>query len=136
WYDPSFGLLLACCNGQFKSTSGHLRFGDARLYCILITESMHMIWKLRCERVIQNEGAPFDPAAVRNRWIAAMNRKVNLDCLMTNTKRYKKRATPPARVTAMWANVLHDEDNLPPNWARRGGVLVGITRDQVARGVG
>ncbi|KZT27259.1 hypothetical protein NEOLEDRAFT_167647, partial [Neolentinus lepideus HHB14362 ss-1] len=73
WYEPSLGLLLACCNGQFKTVKGHIKYGDAHFYHISMTESLHLIWKLCCECIIQNEGVPLDPRAVWNCWLATMN---------------------------------------------------------------
>ncbi|KZT17954.1 hypothetical protein NEOLEDRAFT_1184773 [Neolentinus lepideus HHB14362 ss-1] len=136
WTQPSLGLVLASGAAAFRSANSCLKVGDARLYRILIIESAHLIWKLQCERVIKNEGAQHDPRSIRNRWLALINRRLNLDCLMMDRQKFGGRATPAGCVTATWVGVLRDEENLPPCWVRTGGVLVGMERDRVAQGVG
>ncbi|KAJ7699515.1 hypothetical protein B0H17DRAFT_926241 [Mycena rosella] len=61
--------------------------GTARLFRILVSESAHLIWCLKCERVIQEK----DPASnqeTKNRWLKLMNNRLELDCLPTNEVKY------------------------------------------------
>jgi len=67
------------------------RSWENRFYRILITESAHLIWKIRCNRVIQNEGELATANEVRNKWLAAINIRLELDRKMTNPK-YEKKA--------------------------------------------
>ncbi|KAJ7501543.1 hypothetical protein B0H11DRAFT_1713398, partial [Mycena galericulata] len=50
-----------------------------RLYTIIITESLHIIWKLRCERVIGRKGDPMSEQEIHNRWIHAINEQIEID---------------------------------------------------------
>ncbi|KAI0744399.1 hypothetical protein C8Q76DRAFT_606537, partial [Earliella scabrosa] len=96
------------------------------LWSILCTESLHLIWKLRCTRVIQNEGTEFTEAEVTNRWYAAMDRRLDLD-RRSAAKWLGAGALDADRVAAVWAPVL-DTNDLPPEWVLDSGVLVGIKR--------
>lgn len=49
------------------------------------------------------------------------------DRLLTDSMRYGKRATKIDLVLKTWSGLLKDEDNLPDNWIRQTGVLVGMT---------
>ncbi|KAJ7615593.1 hypothetical protein DFH06DRAFT_1013295, partial [Mycena polygramma] len=119
----------------FKSDDGKVKAGDARLYRILVSESAHLIWKLRCERVIHREGEHATETEIHNRWVAAMNNRLQLDCRMTD-RRYEKKAVPVKTVlrtssgkhpvAICWTGVLHEEDSLPDNWTGGAEVLVGI----------
>ncbi|KAJ7718045.1 hypothetical protein B0H16DRAFT_1666704 [Mycena metata] len=90
WPAPTVGAILGCRLATFKA--------DARLYTILVTESAHLIWKLRWK----------DPASEReihNRW---------------------QYSIAPSLVRDTWKGILEDEANLPENWLRGPEVLVGI----------
>jgi len=45
--------------------------------------------------------------------------------LQTDKKRYGKRALQEKMVLQTWSGVLENEDNLPDNWIRMAGILVG-----------
>jgi len=47
-----YGAILGCCLSGFKKANGKPDKGLNRLFCIIMLESMYMIWKLRCERTI------------------------------------------------------------------------------------
>jgi len=59
---------------------------ENRFYRILITKSAHLIWKIRCERVIRNEGELATANEVQSKWLAAMNLRPELDRKMKNQK--------------------------------------------------
>lgn len=89
------------------------------------TEATFLVWKLRYERVIQNEGKDFSSAEVEGRWYATMNRRITLD-RRTAALRPCKKGLTPREVQAIWNPVLADADQLPYDWVLNGGVLVGI----------
>ncbi|KAK7005497.1 hypothetical protein R3P38DRAFT_2556889 [Favolaschia claudopus] len=96
--------------------------GATRLYKILITESAHLIWKLRNERVIQETGsAPL--AKIRNRWLRAINSRLAMDCAMTDRFKWGKKAL---KTKQTWKKTLKDELTLSRTWPMKSGVLVGI----------
>ncbi|KAG1889238.1 hypothetical protein F4604DRAFT_1505893, partial [Suillus subluteus] len=91
--------------------------------------SAHLIWKLRCERVIKfnnKEDKFHSKNEIHNRWVATLNKRLNFDKLFTDTLRYGKKALRENLVLRTWSGVLLDEDDLPDNWIRQSGVLVGI----------
>lgn len=63
---------------------------------------------------------------IRNRWISTINRRLKFDKILTNILRYGKRALKESLVLRTWSGVLLDEDDLPDNWIKHAGVLVGI----------
>jgi ribonuclease HI len=99
--------------------------GTTCLFRIIVSESAHLIWRLRNERVIQEK----DPALqqeIRNRWCKAINNRLTLDCMLTNVTMYAKKSIKKSLVKATWCKVLKDEDYLPAEWTRETGVLVGV----------
>ncbi|KAJ7673854.1 hypothetical protein DFH06DRAFT_1445365 [Mycena polygramma] len=125
WPWPGIGTIITSGLATFKSDDGKVKAGDARLYRILMSESAHLIWKLRCERVIHRGGEHATDTEIHNRWVATMNNRLQLDCRMTDRK-YEKKAVPVKTVLRTWTGVLHEEDSLPDNWTGGAEVLVGI----------
>ncbi|KAJ6619315.1 hypothetical protein B0H10DRAFT_2026894 [Mycena sp. CBHHK59/15] len=66
--------------------------GTTRLFQIIVSESAHLIWRLRNERVIQEKDAASD-REIQNRWRKAVNSRLNLDCVLTNDGKYGKKAS-------------------------------------------
>ncbi|KAJ7744622.1 hypothetical protein B0H16DRAFT_1322072 [Mycena metata] len=127
WPAPTVGAILGCRLATFK-VDGRKSQADARLYTILMTESAHLIWKLRCEFVVGREGK--DPASEReihNRWVHVINERLEIDRSLTDQLRYGKQySIAPSLVRDTWKGILEDEANLPDNWLRGPEVLVGI----------
>jgi ribonuclease HI len=129
WPQLRYGMILGCSMGKFTNQAGHIKPGANRLFQILISESAYMIWKIRCERRIQNEDNPekyHSETEIHNRWLAMINNRLSMDCLMTNKRRYGRKALKPKDVMLTWNGVLMDQENLPDNWLWQSGVLVGI----------
>ncbi|KAI0086102.1 hypothetical protein BDY19DRAFT_872308, partial [Irpex rosettiformis] len=96
-------------------------------YRILMTESAHLIWKIRCERRIQRDGIDgrtHTDTEILKRWYAAMNIRLRLDCEMTKAK-YNKKQLALDLVQQTWSGLLKNEERLPPVWANM-GFLVGM----------
>ncbi|KAJ7183871.1 hypothetical protein C8R46DRAFT_1159208 [Mycena filopes] len=125
WPWPGIGVILGACLATFKDEEGRTKPGDARLFRILITESAYLIWKLRGERLMQNEGRAPTETEIHNRWVKTMNMRLKMDCNMTDRK-YEKKAVPTRTVLKTWKGVLMNEDQLPSDWTAATGVLVGI----------
>ena len=101
--------------------------GDQRLYRILMSESAYLIWKIRNKRVISDEGQPATKNEIKNKWMYAINDRLRMDCRMTNTHRYGKKALKVKLVEKTWSGVLRDEEALPATWSTGSTeVLVGI----------
>ncbi|KAJ3735972.1 hypothetical protein DFJ43DRAFT_990693, partial [Lentinula guzmanii] len=104
-----------------------LLVGEGRLWKLLVAHSVHLIWSLRCERVIRNESRAFSKNEIKNRWTKMMNSRLDLDRSMTHP-RFEKKVLSKMLVLQMWKGVLLKEQNLPNDWADENvnGVLVGI----------
>ncbi|KAF8240546.1 hypothetical protein L208DRAFT_1232612, partial [Tricholoma matsutake] len=129
WPVIQFGTILGCILVDFKSEKGKKLHGKNCLFEILVTESAHLIWKLRCEKVIKFERVPdkfHSPDEIHNRWVAQVNRRLHLDILSTNRKLQDRSALTQGIVLQTWSGVQKDEDSLPNNWIWQQGVLVGI----------
>ncbi|KAF5376294.1 hypothetical protein D9615_008538 [Tricholomella constricta] len=135
WYQPTLGLTLGTPMAEVKTDTGRVLKGKTRLFRILMVESAHLIWKLRCERLIQNENRPHSKIEIRNRWRKALNDRLDLDQRMTD-KRYREKALPRKLVLDTWAGALHKEENLPEDWIGVNGVLVGIGDARRQLGIG
>ncbi|THU81224.1 hypothetical protein K435DRAFT_574333, partial [Dendrothele bispora CBS 962.96] len=122
------GLIIGAGLANISSQTGKRRSGDERFYKILIAESAYLAWKLRCERVIQNNNTPFTEQEVENRWNYMMNERLQLDRRMTSLK-FGKRRVNPKLVKATWKGLLKAENSLPDDWVTNTGVLVGIESD-------
>lgn len=134
----SIGVVLGAPALDIKELSPASTKGQRRLVRILLTEAVHLIWKMRCERVIQHGGDPekfAHTAAVRARWNAALNRRLRIDQGLT-AKRLQKKALTRELVRSTWDSLVLMRDNLPEDWIGKPGVLVGILGDQRGDGVG
>ncbi|KAH9941472.1 ribonuclease H-like domain-containing protein [Amylocystis lapponica] len=137
WTWPTMGSILACGLAEFLNAKGKPVRGDARLYRILVSESAHLIWKLRCERVIGHDNQKLHSQdEIRNKWLAVINDRLGLDCATASVRRYGKKAIPAKLVQSTWKGTLLKEDTLPREWVREAGVLVGIEPSQATLGIG
>jgi len=121
--------LLGCAIPDFRDDADHPLPGTNRLYTILISESLYLIWKLRCEWRFQRGANPtkcHSTFEIHNRWLSTINSRLQLDCLLTNSRRYERKALPSALVQKTWHGTLLNEQDLPDNWHQVPGVLVGI----------
>jgi ribonuclease HI len=69
------GEVLGCCLASFEAESKTKPSGVNRLYRILISESVYLIWKIRCERVIGRDGEAHSETEIHNHWIQMTNLK-------------------------------------------------------------
>ncbi|RPD52198.1 hypothetical protein L227DRAFT_515021 [Lentinus tigrinus ALCF2SS1-6] len=126
WKEPRWGTAFGAACAVFKSSTGARKPAAEHLWCILTTEAVHLIWKLRCE-LIQNEGAEFSVSEVTNRLYASLEARLNLD-RRTAAMAKGKKALKPQDVERTWLSILEGGLDLPPNWVVNCGVLVGIKR--------
>ncbi len=112
--------------------------GKQRLLRILTMEATHLVWALRCERVIRHDGDQdkwLSRDEIHGRWRAAINRRLRIDQGLT-AARLQKRAVDRGIVLATWSDVLVDRDRLPEDWIGKSGVLVGMPVTNSPDGVG
>ncbi len=127
WHEPCWGTVFGAACAVIMNETGTRMKALEELWCILCTEALHLIWKLRCERVIQKEGVQFSDNEITNRYYAAMDSRLNLD-RRTAARARGKRALKPKDVERIWLPVLRDGHKLPPKWVVDSRVLVGIER--------
>ncbi len=127
WKEPCWGTTFGAACAVFRAQTGSRKGVIESLWCILCTEALHLIWKLRCERVIQNEGAEFTEIEITNRYYATMDPRLNLD-RRTAVRACGRKALKPQEVERIWLPILANASELPPKWVGDNGVLVGIKR--------
>ncbi|KAK0470680.1 hypothetical protein IW261DRAFT_1345287 [Armillaria novae-zelandiae] len=94
---------------------------------ILISESAHLIWRLRNDRVI-NERQPYSEKEISQCWLGALNCRLCMDCLLTDKRKYSKKVILKSIVLGMWWNTLENDEALPEDWTKEIGVLVGMVK--------
>ncbi|TFK88719.1 hypothetical protein K466DRAFT_612852 [Polyporus arcularius HHB13444] len=127
WHEPIWGTTFGAACAVFVTSEGARRTATESLWCILSTEALHLIWKLRCERVIQRDGEQFTVAEVVNRYYTTINARLNLDRRTAAIARGKKALNPP-EIERIWLPIIEKGHELPPRWVLDSGVLVGIKR--------
>lgn len=106
----------------------------SRLWRILVSESAHLIWRLRCERVIghcDEPGWQHTATSVAARWAAAVDTRLRRDIEGTRRK-YGRLALKKSLVVSTWEGLLTADSNLSKDWAKARKVLVGIDPGLVA----
>ncbi|KAJ6594763.1 hypothetical protein B0H19DRAFT_919145 [Mycena capillaripes] len=99
--------------------------GTTHLYRILMSESAHLIWRLRCERVIREQDFASN-REIHNRWLKSINNRLGMDCALINGAKWGKKVIKKLLVLVTWSKTLKNEDNLPKDWTWETEVLVGI----------
>ncbi|OSD04674.1 hypothetical protein PYCCODRAFT_1488156 [Trametes coccinea BRFM310] len=101
---------------------------DDRLLRILMTEAVHLIWRIRCERVVDTEADPphcHTPEVIAKRWRKALNARLAIDQQLTRPVKGRAYLDRTA-VLKTWRGLLEDEASLPEDWIFRRRVLVGM----------
>ena len=135
WPAITMGIILGC--GNLKATalradaaeerpeSNHRQTtrdrGATRLLQILISETTHLIWVLRCERVIQEKNHTADETEAR--WFKVINRRLTEDKLTATKIKRNKQYTNLIKAT--WENLINKFTDLPNDWVQNREVLVG-----------
>jgi len=125
----NYGAILGCCLSNYKKANGNPDKGLNRLFRIIVSESIYMIWKLRCERTItwnNDTSKTHTTYEIHNKWLQAINTQLRTDSVHTNTKIFKKKTLDSKTVLKTWKNCLKDNLHETKNWCGKTGVLVGI----------
>ena len=88
---------------------------------------MYLIWKIRCERVITWNNKPekfHSHNEIHNKWLQAINVRLKMDSIRTNTKIFKAKAIKPKIVLKTWKNCLKEDVHDTRNWCGKMGVFV------------
>ena len=93
-----------------------------RLLQIILSEAAHLIWVIRCERVIQ--GTNIDEQGATTRWYRVINERLTTDRITAYKAKRNKKLTKLAKYT--WKQLLErNGTQLPQNWFQHREVLVG-----------
>ncbi|KAJ6621976.1 hypothetical protein B0H10DRAFT_1788983 [Mycena sp. CBHHK59/15] len=143
WPAMSLGVLLGCGLAEFCDDKGKIKEGTQRLYRILISESAYLIWKLRNDQRISQNGMPASKEEIINKWKYTINLRLQVDITLANRPRKGKHpALAPQLVLTTWSRTLDNEWNLLANWLQEPRVLVGSRTflqthpQQCSRGIG
>lgn len=126
----NYSALLGCCLSNFKKPNNNSNNnkkpnkGLNRLFRIILSESMYMIWKLRCERTISwgdNPSKYHSPHKIHSEWLQAINSRLRTDSVQKNTKIFKKKPISAKTVLKTWKNCLKDNLHETRNWCE--GIL-------------
>ncbi|KAJ7844052.1 hypothetical protein B0H13DRAFT_2239235 [Mycena leptocephala] len=83
WLVLSMGSILGCGLASIRDDKGRKLPGATRLYRILVSESMYLIWKIRCDSVIGRGGESLSET------------EIHKDRLLTDKITYGKQASVP-----------------------------------------
>jgi ribonuclease HI len=117
----NLGTVIGCALIKFRGASKKDKAGNERLWRIIASESVYLIWKLWCKQKIGREHTSVN--AVKNLWLHTVNSRLRLDCRLS-APQYGKKEISKDSLERTWISVLSDNDS-PLNW-RSHGVLVGI----------
>ncbi|KAH9847291.1 ribonuclease H-like protein [Lenzites betulinus] len=123
----AYGTIMGIASYNGNPADGRGESGASRLARIVVAESAHLIWKLRCQRVIEwcdDQQKEHCTVQVTNKWYAAMNARLKMDIALTH-KRWASSRIQKSVVLATWRGVVRDEKSLPDDWTSESGVLVG-----------
>jgi hypothetical protein len=138
WPEIDIGLILGigCLNGprdDDQQPGAHPRRdprnrardkGKTRLLQILVSESAHLIWVLRCERIIHEDD--HSDEEIKARWRRKINERLTCDRITTTKTVRNKTYTNLIKNT--WRQTLQKTQDLPVNWITNREVLVGSGR--------
>ncbi|KAJ7654762.1 hypothetical protein B0H17DRAFT_956843, partial [Mycena rosella] len=135
WPRLNWGLLLGCALPKFKSPKGHSVPAQNRFFKMIVSTSMHFIWRLRNDRVLGTAKLAAE-SEIHNLWVSKINSTLKRDKLLTNRTRFGDLAIKKQLVLNTWSGTLLDEDSLPDDWIKSNGVLVGMRPTTRKNGVG
>src|SRR5712671_486636 len=95
--------------------------GASRLATILISKAAHLIWVLRCERVIRDKN--HSDSEIATHWKNVINTRLTNDKIITT--RIKRESNFTILVKNTWEQILRKEGPLPHDWINNRKVLVG-----------
>ena len=121
WLNITLRMILGCgsivriSHPEPNNVENHKHCSDTgavRLLQILLTESAHLIWVLRCKCVIQQKDHSTNE--IKTRWVANINKRLTEDKIIaTKVKRDK---TSIRKVRSTWEALLKKTWELPYDW--------------------
>jgi hypothetical protein len=131
WPNITIGTIMGIGSVTLQDNEGHIddqrntrsmkTRGQTRLLQILVSEASHLIWVIRCERVIHNKRHSIQE--IKARWTKKVNDRLNIDRI-TATK--IKRDINYTRLTdATWRKALQKQGIPHKNWTQHQEVFSG-----------
>jgi ribonuclease HI len=117
-------MILGCGLADFRDDNGKRDEGAERLYRILVSEAAYLIWKIRNEHIINQDGDPATEQERINKWNYHINHRLQVDVTLANCPLEGKKP-----VLAHKSGTLDREGMMPDNWLREPRVLVGTTNN-------
>ena len=130
WPNITLRMILGCgsivriSHSEPNNAENHEHCSDTgavRLLQILLTESAHLIWVLRCEHVIQQKDHNMNE--IKTRWVANINKWLTEDKIIATKVKWDK--TSIRKVRSTWEALLKKTWELPYNWLQNREFLVG-----------
>jgi len=125
WLVIHLGTILGCGSLSLPAPhqNGHPNPSRSCLLHLLLSESTHLIWVLRCERVIQ--GTNYSVNVTINRWTNKINHCLTLDRFIAT--KWNQRPLTQKLIEDTWTpSLLQTTPDLPQDWITNSEVLVGI----------
>jgi ribonuclease HI/exonuclease III len=126
--EMSLGTVVGSALVKLEGKTKKIRAGNERLWRIVTSESVYLIWKIWCKRKIGGENTSVN--AIKNLWVHTMNTRLRLDCRLT-APHLGRKGIPKGVLNRTWSSVLRD-NSLPLDW-KSSGVLVGIAANRTGR---
>lgn len=128
---PSFEEQLGCAMIKRRTTHNGRRnaTGAQRFSKIVISETMSMIWKARCDWRIEKESDPErapKKEEIRNKLKATLVKRIKMDYLAMDMARLGSKATEAKIVNKTWKTLLPGSVYPAKLWRVITKVLVGI----------
>ncbi|KAJ7592090.1 hypothetical protein C8J56DRAFT_780771 [Mycena floridula] len=127
WPEITYELLMGCGVINVKADSTRESTARTRLFRMIVSESMHQIWKMRCDVVVKEEPVPSAPQ-IKNTWLYVINTRLEEDRMLTRKLKHEKHALKKALVLDTWKGTIRNSKVLPGDWTQHPEVLVGIGR--------
>ncbi|KAJ6461786.1 hypothetical protein C8R45DRAFT_841924, partial [Mycena sanguinolenta] len=115
WLKMNCGLLLGCGLARFRSSQGKILPAKNRLFAILVSISMRIIWNLRNQLVFETHSSPSEQE-VNNFWVKDLRECVGLCEIFTRCVAFAAMMPQTQLVSNTWSSTLFDEDSLPDDW--------------------
>ncbi|KAG1744706.1 hypothetical protein EDD22DRAFT_786237 [Suillus occidentalis] len=130
WPTPHIGLILGCGvitlpqrPNNDNTRNDRTSAGASRLLRILISESAHLIWAMRCDRMIND--TTHNVLTTTNRWHNAINKRLHLDRAIASKEKRNLKTVMTVKNT--WSDVIDHNTPYPQDdWMTNLEVLVGI----------
>ncbi|KAL1747373.1 hypothetical protein HDZ31DRAFT_31981 [Schizophyllum fasciatum] len=127
WHGAHVGAILGCAAMPVVDEEGAVREGATRFYQIAVmSESAYLIWRVRNERVIQNENDPARYAGeneLKEKLHAQLRRRRTIDRALTDSRRFGPKAIPPELACDTWKDIKIDPPGHVPRQQAAGPSL-------------